>query len=830
MDKENSLVSIIVRTKDRPKLLKNALRSIAGQTYRPIEVVLVNDGGCDLNVEELKSILGDVSLNHIRLEKNTGRAHAGNVGIENTNGGYIGFLDDDDEFYPEHVAVLASLLNQIDYKVVYADSEMVSKDFDFETKEMIEVEKRTFSSKEFSYEDLLAGNYIPFISVLFTREVFLCVGPFDEIFDLYEDWDLLIRCGHIFPFYHIKKVTSKYVQWSKELQVAQSEKYLTHAKIAYEEIISKHRDKFHPNIPSYSTRELDKTVSETDAYGAALRARIREKNEHIRSLETMIKEKDEHIGNLMAIVREKDKEIERTTATLNNIYNSNGWKALLFYYKMRDWMLPPQSKRKETMKLILDIFLRRFKILTNENVKKAFFYLKHYGVVTFYGKIRTKLFAKKTHLLHKPKVPNLNFPRIGEEEITFFEDAALSVIIPTKNAGSDFEYLLTMLRRQKGIRNLEIIVVDSGSTDETLELARSKGAMIIEIPPERFSHSYARNLGAENASGNYLLFTVQDAIPPSDFWLYELFYALKNGDVVAVSCAESPREDVDLLYRVLSWNHQIFLEIERGDRILSMPDKEDYLSLRKNGQLSDIACLIKKDVFAKYGFKHGYAEDLDLGVRLIRDGYKLALLGSVTIIHSHNRPCYYYLKRWYAENLTMPEIIPDFPILSVKYTDLLCDIVVTYNAVRRIVTDKFPEKSLPCCTEELVEMISSELKSAEVFNLPHVNVAIDDNIYIDEKFRHFLRQIYLEYMSISRCQSYRGVLLHSLASFMETVSIYLKTTYDLVDRNEVEDLKACMYKAFALLCGTHLAYCYRCSDDQTRELIQDMHNDLAKGI
>jgi len=59
----NPLVSIIIRTKDRPKLLKRALQSIAEQTYRPIEVVLVNDGGCDLDINELTGILKDVALN-----------------------------------------------------------------------------------------------------------------------------------------------------------------------------------------------------------------------------------------------------------------------------------------------------------------------------------------------------------------------------------------------------------------------------------------------------------------------------------------------------------------------------------------------------------------------------------------------------------------------------------------------------------------------------------------------------------------------------------------------------------------------------------------------
>src|SRR4030066_2407420 len=115
MKKKKALVSLIVRTKDRPKLLKSALQSIADQTYRPTEVVLVNDGGCDLDIEELKGILGDISLNYIRLEKNTGRAHAGNVGIENAGGEYIGFLDDDDEFYPEHVETLITFLKRSDY-------------------------------------------------------------------------------------------------------------------------------------------------------------------------------------------------------------------------------------------------------------------------------------------------------------------------------------------------------------------------------------------------------------------------------------------------------------------------------------------------------------------------------------------------------------------------------------------------------------------------------------------------------------------------------------------------------------------------------------------
>ena len=156
----NPLVSVIVRTKDRPALLKRALQSIADQTYRPVEVVLVNDGGCDLDRNELQGILGNVSLNYIRLEENTGRAHAGNVGLENAKGEYIGFLDDDDAFYPDHLKALTAQLISSPSKIAYTDAEVVFIEIT-ERGEVVEKFKHLFYSQDFSPEMLLIQNYIP---------------------------------------------------------------------------------------------------------------------------------------------------------------------------------------------------------------------------------------------------------------------------------------------------------------------------------------------------------------------------------------------------------------------------------------------------------------------------------------------------------------------------------------------------------------------------------------------------------------------------------------------------------------------------------------------
>lgn len=236
---DNPLVSIIVRTKDRPELLKKALRSIAAQTYRPIEVVLINDGGCDLDIEELKGILGDVSLNYIRLEKNTGRAHAGNVGIENARGEYIGFLDDDDEFYPEHVETLVTFMIQNNHDVAYTASEFVEKKFNKDFSEFTENKKWIFG-KEFSYRDLIIANYIPLISLLF-RSNLLRTFKFDESFELYEDWDALIRIGETVEFHFINKITTIYNQWSSsQIAFKSSNDFIRQATL---KLYNKHREK-----------------------------------------------------------------------------------------------------------------------------------------------------------------------------------------------------------------------------------------------------------------------------------------------------------------------------------------------------------------------------------------------------------------------------------------------------------------------------------------------------------------------------------------------------------------------------------------------------------
>lgn len=240
----------------------------------------------------------------------------------------------------------------------------------------------------------------------------------------------------------------------------------------------------------------------------------------------------------------------------------------------------------------------------------------------------------------------------------------VSVVIPTLNAGDEFYWLLRKLRGQKGLKGVEIVIVDSGSTDGTDTMAEAFGAKVVRIPNSEFSHSHARNLGADAAKGDLFLFMVQDAYPVGEWWLHALATALVHPRseaerLAAVSCAEFPRKDSELLYNAAIDTHYRFLGCYDKDRIGTYAGA-DHESLRAQGQVSDVACMMTREIFQAYRYQGRYAEDLILGVRLIRDGRRTGMLSSVKVVHSHNRKTGYYLRRVFVDVVFLTEVFPDF--------------------------------------------------------------------------------------------------------------------------------------------------------------------------
>jgi LmbE family N-acetylglucosaminyl deacetylase len=199
------LVSVIVRTKDRPRLLAEALASLERGAYRRLEIVLVNDGGA------APDLPADLTLPVVRVDlaPNRGRAGAANAGLEAARGEYVAFLDDDDLAEPEHLSTLVALVRGAQVRVAYGDAAVGVYELDGR-EGWRQVERRLPYSRDFDAERLLVDNYIPFNTLLIERALCAAAGPFDETLPFFEDWDFLIRLSRLAVFHHLPQVTCEY--------------------------------------------------------------------------------------------------------------------------------------------------------------------------------------------------------------------------------------------------------------------------------------------------------------------------------------------------------------------------------------------------------------------------------------------------------------------------------------------------------------------------------------------------------------------------------------------------------------------------------------------
>ena len=202
--REGPRISVVVRTRDRPDLLAEALASLAAGEYRRAEVVLVNDGG------EPPAVPAGYPLPVVRVDlaQTQGRAAAAQGGVAAATGDYVAFLDDDDLAAPEHLATLAGLVGAAGVRVAYTDAAVAV--YELEPGGWVCRERRLPYSRDFDPDVLRVDNYIPFNTLLVERRLFDEAGAFDTSLPFFEDWDFLIRLSAITPFHHRPQVTCEY--------------------------------------------------------------------------------------------------------------------------------------------------------------------------------------------------------------------------------------------------------------------------------------------------------------------------------------------------------------------------------------------------------------------------------------------------------------------------------------------------------------------------------------------------------------------------------------------------------------------------------------------
>jgi GT2 family glycosyltransferase len=230
-------------------------------------------------------------------------------------------------------------------------------------------------------------------------------------------------------------------------------------------------------------------------------------------------------------------------------------------------------------------------------------------------------------------------------------DAAVSVVMPTLDAGPLFERVLAALAGQTGLRELELLVLDSGSSDGTREAAERAGARVIDVPAGTFGHGRTRNLGAEAARHPLLLMLSQDAVLLGRDAVARLAQELERGpSLAAVSARQVPRSDADLYACYVAFAHRaVMAEARRGP-----------LQRRAAAAVDDVCAAIRRPVWEQLRFRDlPFAEDVDFGLRAADAGWQVATSDDVAVAHSHTRGAPDAFRRAAADRICIAPLLDD---------------------------------------------------------------------------------------------------------------------------------------------------------------------------
>lgn len=216
-----------------------------------------------------------------------------------------------------------------------------------------------------------------------------------------------------------------------------------------------------------------------------------------------------------------------------------------------------------------------------------------------------------------------------EQTVDNKEKLDVSIIIPAKDEERNISKCLEAIYNQETNYRFEVIVIDSGSSDQTLDIVKKYSPVqMVEIQPGEFGHGKTRNLGVEGSKGDYIVFLNADAIPVDKYWLNPLIAPLiKDKKVAGVYSRHIPKEGCHL-YMVR--------DIQK-----SMPGKTIVRSQTKSLDFmifSTVSCAIPRDIWKKYPFKDDIiiAEDQEWAGRVLDQGFKIVYEPSSGVYHSHN--------------------------------------------------------------------------------------------------------------------------------------------------------------------------------------------------
>lgn len=233
--------------------------------------------------------------------------------------------------------------------------------------------------------------------------------------------------------------------------------------------------------------------------------------------------------------------------------------------------------------------------------------------------------------------------------------AVASIIIRTFNEARHLPDLLRKVSSQTSDRvKAETIVVDSGSTDDTLKIAKEFDARVVPIHKSEFTFGRSLNIGCKAAAGDYLVFVSGHCIPQNDGWLENLVAPLNGSDIAytygrQIGNGESRFSECQLFKKYYPETSAI--------------PQDGFFCNNANAAL-------RRDVWKRYPFDETLTglEDMDLGRRLVHAGHRLAYVAEAPVCHLHDESWHKVRMRFEREAVALRHIMPE---VHVRFTDFL---------------------------------------------------------------------------------------------------------------------------------------------------------------
>ena len=224
-----------------------------------------------------------------------------------------------------------------------------------------------------------------------------------------------------------------------------------------------------------------------------------------------------------------------------------------------------------------------------------------------------------------------------------------SIIIRTYNEEKHLPELLQTIADQKSdICDIETVIVDSGSTDKTLEIAEKFSCRITHIKKEEFTFGKSLNIGCEFAKGDFLLMVSGHCIPTNERWVENLVRPLKD-NIVSYSYGRQIGRDTTKYSE-----DQVFGKYFPGHSVIP---QEGFFCNNANSA-------IRKDAWKIYEFDEELTglEDMALAQKLVGTGHKVGYVAEASVFHIHDESWAQVRHRYEREAIALQNIFPEVHI------------------------------------------------------------------------------------------------------------------------------------------------------------------------